>query len=131
MITIELARRLAHEAGLLWQPAPGDRFVVDAELLTGEVFWVSQLTVEPQTFGEQTVLGFNGTTEWALDSVSLDQALWLPREDQLRALLGDRLESLVRTEAGWEVTYAGSEGTRHTVTDEDVEYAYATALLTL
>ena len=131
MITLELARRVVHEAGVLWEPAPGDRFVIDAELLTGDVFWVSDLTVEPQTFGEQTVLGFNGTTEWALDSVSLDKALWLPREDQLRALLGDRLETLRRTEAGWEVTYAGREGTRHTLTDADVECAYARALLSL
>ncbi|GGB76449.1 hypothetical protein N798_02030 [Knoellia flava TL1] len=131
MITLELARRVVHEAGVLWEPAPGDRFVIDAELLTGDIFWVSDLTVEPQTFGEQTVLGFNGTTEWALDSVSLDKALWLPREDQLRALLGDRLETLRRTEEGWEVTYAGSAGSRHTVTDPDVECAYARALLSL
>ncbi|KGN30306.1 hypothetical protein N802_09390 [Knoellia sinensis KCTC 19936] len=131
MISLDLARRLAHEAGVLWQPAPGDRFVVDAELLTSEVFWVSQLTVEPQHFADQTVLGFNGTTEWALDSVSLDQAVWLPREDQLRELLGDRLESLHRSGDGWEVTFARDESTRHTVKDPDVECAYAKALLTL
>lgn len=131
MITLELARRLAHDAGVLWEPAPGDRFVIDAELLTSEVFWVSNLTIEPQHFADQTVLGFNGTTEWALDSVSLDQALWLPREDQLRTLLGDRLESLRRTGDGWEVAYAASDDTRHTLTDSDVESAYARALLTL
>ncbi|GAA4118493.1 hypothetical protein GCM10022415_17520 [Knoellia locipacati] len=77
------------------------------------------------------MLGFNGTTEWALDSVSLDKALWLPREDQLRELLGDRLESLTRTPEGWEVTCAGSDGSRHTVTETHVEDAYARALLGL
>ncbi|PRY59425.1 hypothetical protein BCF74_10912 [Knoellia remsis] len=131
MIDLELARRLVHDAGVLWQPAAGDRFVIDAELLTGQVFWISDLTVEPQSFADQTVLGFNGTTEWALDSVTLDQAVWLPREDQLRELLGDRFLSLTRTEDGWEVTYAASDGTRHTVTDADVENAYATAVLGL
>lgn len=131
MISLDLARRLTHDAGVLWEPTAGDRFVIDAELLTSDVFWISDLTIEPQHFADQTVLGFNGTTEWALDSVSLDQSLWLPREDQLRTLLGDRLESLRRTEAGWEVTYAASDSTRHTVTDPDVECAYATALLAL
>ncbi|MEO7268646.1 MAG: hypothetical protein ABIW49_05525 [Knoellia sp.] len=131
MISLDLARQLAHDAGVLWEPSPGDRFVIDAELLTGEVFWISNLTIEPQHFADQTVLGFNGTTEWALDSVGLDKVLWLPREDQLRTLLGDRLESLRRTTAGWEVTYTGRAGSRHTLTDPDVECAYARALLTL
>ena len=106
MITVELARALLRESGVLWEPAAGDRFVIDAELLSEEVFWISDLTVEVQRYRDHSLLGFNGTTEWALDSVTLDQALWLPREDQLRELLGDRLESVRRTEAGWEVTYA-------------------------
>ena len=131
MISLDLARALLHQSGVLWEPNAGDRFVIEAELLTSEVFWVSNLTIEPQHFADQTVLGFNGTTEWALDSISLDQAVWLPREDQLRELLGDRLESLHRVTDGWEVTYAVSDGTRHTLTDPDVECAYARALLTL
>ena len=112
MITVELARALLREAGVLWEPAAGDRFVIDAELLSGEVFWISDLTVEVQTYRDHSLLGFNGTTEWALDSVTLDQALWLPREDQLRELLGDRLEAVRRTEGGWEVTYAVQAGVR-------------------
>ena len=130
MITVELARALV-TAGVLWEPRAGDRFVVDAELLTGEVFWISDLTVEVQTFRDQSLLGFNGTTEWALDSVTLDQALWLPREDQLRELLGDRLEGVRRLGVGWEVTYAVSPGYVRTVTDADLECAYARAVLTL
>lgn len=131
MITLDLARRLAHAAGVLWVPSPGDRFVIDEELLSHDVFWISNLTIEPQTFGEQTVLGFNGTTEWALDSVSLDQALWLPREDQLRELIGDRLESVRRIPDGWEVTWVEDDTGRHTVEDADLECAYARVLLTL
>lgn len=130
MITVELARALL-DAGVLWQPAAGDRFVIDAELLTSEVFWISDLTVEVHTYRGQSLLGFNGTTEWALDSVTLDQALWLPREDQLRELLGDRLEAVRRTEEGWEVSYAVAPAYIRTVTDGDLECAYARALLTL
>ena len=120
MITVELARSLVD-----------DEAVAGAELLTGEVFWISDLTVEVQTFRDQSLLGFNGTTEWALDSVTLDQALWLPREDQLRELLGDRLEAVRRLEVGWEVTYAVASGYVRTVTDADLECAYARAVLTL
>jgi hypothetical protein len=130
MITVELARDLIG-TGVLWEPAAGDRFVIDAELLAGEVFWISDLTVEVQTYRDQSLLGFNGTTEWALDSVTLDQALWLPREDQLRELLGDRLEVVRRLEDEWELTYAVAPGYVRTVTDADLECAYAKAILTL
>ncbi|MBM6404506.1 hypothetical protein JQN72_09660 [Phycicoccus sp. CSK15P-2] len=130
MITVELARDLLG-VGVLWEPAAGDRFVVDAELLTDEVFWVSDLTVEVHTHNGQPLLGFNGTTEWALDSVTLDQALWLPREDQLRELLGDRLTAVVRTADGWRVEYATAPGELHAVEDADLECAYARAVLAL
>jgi len=62
--------------------------------------------------------------------VSLDQARWLPREDQLRELIGDRLVSLTRTPDGWDVVIdnAGAR-TRHT--HHDAEEAYAAALLAI
>lgn len=50
-----------------------------------EIFTVADMVVEAE-YPTGTLLAFNGTTEWALDSVQLDQALWLPREDQLRLL---------------------------------------------
>lgn len=130
MITVQLARDLV-AAGVLWEPTAGDRFVIDADQLTAQVFWVSDLTVEVQTYRGQPLLGFNGTTEWALDSVTLDQAVWLPREDQLRELLGDRLVSVHRLEDGWEVVFEPQPHTRRTVTDADLECAYARAVLTL
>ncbi|MGL5866161.1 MAG: hypothetical protein ACRCYX_09865 [Dermatophilaceae bacterium] len=129
MITVELARSLL-DAGVLWEPRPGDRFVIDAELLTDNVFWVSDLTVEVHSFRGQRLLGFNGTTEWALDSVTLDQALWLPREDQLRELLGDRLRTVIRTGAGWRVHWREA-GVEHELEDVDLECAYARAVLAL
>ena len=87
MLTVATAQALA-AAGILWQPVAGDRFTITQDELSGQVFWISDLTIEVHHYQDQTVLGFNGTTEWALDSVPLDVALWLPREDQLRELIG-------------------------------------------
>ena len=128
MITVDLARALLAE-GVLWEPRAGDRFVIDRAALHSDVFWVSDLTVELHHFAGQSVLGFNGTTEWALDSVDLDQALWLPREDQLRELLGDRLVRLEPREGLWSVEHLRPDGAVGEVVDAGVECAYARALL--
>lgn len=99
MIDVAHARRL-RDAGLRWKPASGDRFVIERLLDTddgpteGDVFTLSDMTIEAHEHPTGTVLGFNGTTEWALDSVSAGDALWLPREDQLRLLLGRSFVSL-------------------------------------
>lgn len=93
MISTELATRL-RDAGLIWKPADGDRFHIDAPDLLEDVFTVSTLVVEAHHFDTGTILGFNGTTEWALDSVDLEDTLWLPREDQLRELLGGTFRAL-------------------------------------
>jgi hypothetical protein len=129
MLTVQLARDLA-TAGVLWQPQAGDRFIIDAELLTDDIFWISDLTVEVYHYEGQSLLGFNGTTEWALDAVTLDQALWLPREDQLRELLGDRLLWVAPGDDGWELRYTLGDAPQ-TVTDVSLECAYARAILSL
>lgn len=128
MLSVKLARDLA-AAGVMWHPKPGDRFTITSEQLLGDVFWISELTIELHHYAGQSVLGFNGTTEWALDSVSLDQALWIPREDQLRELLGDRLVSVHREPQGWLVVSTGHEGNIVNTHDGDLECAYARALL--
>ena len=53
-----------------------------------DVFVLSDMTVEVHDLPSGRVIGFNGTTEWALDEVAQRDALWIPREDQLRELLG-------------------------------------------
>ena len=103
MISVELATALKH-AGLVWHPASGDRFTLITGAFDDEVFTLSDMVVEAQQSRTGTVLGFNGTTEWALDSTEITDALWLPSEDQLRGLLGSSFRSLERIEQGYRVT---------------------------
>ncbi len=93
MISVDLARAL-RDAGLVWHPRSGDRFVLTRGTFDGEVFTLSDMVVEAHEAASGSVLAFNGTTEWALDSTSADDALWLPREDQLRELLGSSFRAL-------------------------------------
>ncbi|NUO34525.1 MAG: pilus assembly protein CpaE [Dermatophilaceae bacterium] len=126
MLTIELARRLV-DAGLVWQPGSGDRFVVPVKGMEEDVFVISEITVDVHHFTTGDVIGFNGTTEWALDSVEQDKVVWLPREDQLRDLLGDAFVSLERLEGGYAVTIRGRGGDPERHVDIDAERAYARA----
>lgn len=130
MITPELARAL-RDSGLVWHPAAGDAFLIDRPEADAEVFVVSDMTVEAHEYPTGTELGFNGTTEWALDSVSLDEALWLPREDQLRSLLRGAFRSLAVTDDGYAVVVAlpRVEQTRFLATTPAA--AYGRALLAL
>ncbi len=100
MISIEVAEQLAL-AGLLWQPRRGDHFVLPHRDMDDQVFVLSDMTIEVHQFPAGEVIGFNGTVEWALDSVERHEALWIPREDQLRELLGDSFASLSRVRDGY------------------------------
>ena len=95
LIPVELARELA-AAGLVWVPAQGDRFVIDRPGLTDQTWVLSDMVVEVHDHPAGQILGFNGTTEWALDSVDAHQALWLPAEDHMRTLLGPAFSRLER-----------------------------------
>lgn len=102
MISVELATAL-RDAGLRWKPAAGDRFTIPQPELAGELFTLSEMTIEAREYPTGTILGFNGTTEWALDSVAQEDALWMPREDQLRELLGGTFRALVRDRMSYQV----------------------------
>jgi 5-formaminoimidazole-4-carboxamide-1-beta-D-ribofuranosyl 5'-monophosphate synthetase len=71
-----------------WVPVPGDRFVIAREGLLDDVFMVAEMVVEVGHVAGHGLVRFNGTTEWALDSIAQDDIVWIPREDQLRGLLG-------------------------------------------
>ena len=129
MISLDLARRL-EDAGLTWNPVNGDRFVVPDRDLDGALFAVSDMVVEVQDLPAGPLLKFNGTTEWALDSIEADEALWLPREDQLRALLGRHFVALATTPTGY-VVVTDLAGHEHRHEDLDAECAYARAVLSV
>jgi hypothetical protein len=128
MISTILARTL-RDIGLEWNPVSGDAFRIDREEFDGEVFTVSDMTVEAHVFGTGTILGFNGTTEWALDSVAIEDSLWLPREGQLRELLGVGFRALVKLdgEAGYRVDVLVRGGSRSFTAVEPAD-AYAAAV---
>lgn len=132
MLSVDLALAL-RDAGLTWTPTPGDRFVLPHRGMDDDVFVISDMTVEVHRFPTGPVIGFNGVTEWALDSVLLHEALWLPAEHQLRDLLGDRFARLEAHPAGFTVTVVIADGdaadgviTRHA---PDAAQAYGLALL--
>ena len=129
MISTGLARRL-RDAGLRWRPASGDRFQIDRAEFDADVFTVSDLTIEAHEYSTGTVLGFNGTTEWALDSVELDDALWLPREDQLRDLLRTAFRTLQRSAEGYVVTVE-LDGDRQEFENVSAPEAYGLALMAM
>lgn len=129
MITLELARRLS-SAGQAWNPAPGDRFVVPDRGMDDDVFLVSEMVVEVQHLSTGSVLRFNGTTEWALDSIEQSAVVWLPREEQLRELLGDTFVSLASTPGGC-IVDVEINGMSERHIDVDAERAYARALVSV
>ena len=131
MITVELASRLK-AAGLVWSPASGDRFAIPDRDLDGEVFVVSEMTIETVELPTGPLVRFNGTTEWALDSIAQGEVIWLPHEAQLRTLLGPAFRRLESLGDGFavEAAYDG-DGTVERFVDIDAERAYARALLEL
>ena len=127
MISVELARVL-RDAGLEWRPAAGDRFVIADRDMDADVFVVSQLTIDVRETSVGPEFLFNGTTEWALDSIAKADAVWLPHEAQLRTALGSVFRRLEPIGDGWAVTVErDGQESRHV--DIDAECAYARALL--
>jgi hypothetical protein len=105
MISTELARAL-QDSGLRWRPQRGDNFRIDRVEVDDEVFTLSDMTVEAHTF------------------------LWLPREDQLRDILGAAFRSLTRIDGGHRVE-AVIDGSPGAFAADDAADAYGRALLAL
>ena len=134
VIDLDLGPAL-RDAGLAWTPTAGDRFVVLDRDLDDQVFVVSDMVIEARETPSGPLLAFNGTTEWALDSLQVQDAVWLPREDQLRELLGAAFVSLESAgggavPAGFAVTVRVA-GAEHRHLEVAADAAYARALLDL
>ena len=132
MILREQALELAAR-GLTWTPASGDRFHVPDRDLDDEVFVVSGMSIEVSDLPSGAEMRFNGTVEWALDSIAQSDVIWLPREEQLREALGDRFLRLESVTGGYAVVLSAAPGSdgevRHV--DIDAERAYARAVLSV
>lgn len=129
MVSVELARSL-RTAGLRWHPRRGDHFVVADRGMDDEVFVLSDMTIEVHEFPTGPIIGFNGTVEWALDSLDQRDALWLPTEHQLRELLGPAFVRLERADGSY-VVVARVDGDEREVRGPDAAEAYGLALLGL
>ena len=134
---VVISRQLAadlRDAGRGWTPTKGDWFVIPDHGLDELEFVVSDMVIETRrmAFGRQ-LLAFNGTTEWAMDTLAASEALWLPREDQLRDVLGEAfmgLEYIPGEAPGYAVSMLLGD-TEQRFVDVDVESAYARAALAL
>jgi hypothetical protein len=127
VISRDLASRLAPV--LDWTPTNGDQFFIPRPEISESVFTISDMVVELIVRNGEERFHFNGTVEWALDSVESDAVVWMPREEQLRDLLGDAFLSLDRVGDGFVVSGAGPAGAFHTEPQAEASDAYAEALL--
>ena len=133
MIGVQVAQQL-REAGLTWKPAPGDRFTIPDRDMDDQIFYLADMTIEVYQMPNGRVIGFNGTTEWALDDVELDETLWLPREDQLRDALAGTFVNLTRELTDERASYIVTtrvDGAEARSISEDPAEAYGLALLAL
>ena len=128
MLTLELARRLS-DAGLTWKPGSGDRFVVAVSGMEDDVFVISEITVDVHHFTTGDVIGFNGTTEWALDSVEQDKAVWLPGRTSCVTCSVSPSSRSNSSRAGMPCRSRGRDGAVGRHADIDAERAYARAVL--
>ena len=130
-IPLTLARAL-HDAGLAWHPAQGDRFHIPDRDLDHLTFAISDMVVELRDTigGHGRELAFNGTVEWALDSIMKTDVVWLPTEAQLREALGDDFIAL-HPEGHGMACVARIAGAPRTFVADTATEAYGHALLTL
>ena len=127
MISLDLARRLRN-AGLRWTPSDGDRFIVPDRNMDDQVFTISGMTVDVRDGPGGQIIAFNGTVEWALDSINQWEVVWLPREAQLREALGEAFVSLQRVGDRYACTVQ-MHGRQIVEEHPSAEQAYGLALL--
>ena len=86
MISLETARKLK-AAGLEWRPALMDFFGIPDRQMDDKIFVISDMLVTVELLQGLQVVSFQGASEWALDSLVTTEAVWMPREEQLRHAL--------------------------------------------
>ena len=127
MISLHLARWL-RDAGLDWNPSVGDEFVMPDHDID-RTFMIADMVVEVRHVPAGRIIALNGTPEWAMDAIMFNEAVWMPREDQLRMLLGDRFLALVRDLEGMRVDLVHPDGSTSSHVATTAVDATAKALL--
>lgn len=129
VISAEMAMKLSR-AGLDWMPREGDKFVIPGRNLDGNVFTVSEMTIEARPVRGGTRISFNGAVEWALDSIMQSDVVWLPSEAQLRDRLGATFRQLRSSGSDYVCVADFGEGEAEFKASNPSD-AYAAALLDL
>lgn len=134
MLSLATAQKLK-QAGLRWEPAFNDFFAIPDRNMDNRIFVISDMLVTVEMLSGMQIVSFQGASEWALDYLATIEAVWLPREDQLR----QALEGALIMKGGAKVQLNGGLGGYHCAftykkqrkrfSAEVASEAYAAALL--
>ncbi len=113
---------------MTWHPTVGDEFIMPDHDID-VTFRMAEMVVEVRRVPAGRMIAFNGTPEWAMDAIMMDEAIWMPREDQLRALIGDHFDALRRDTEGMCVDLVHPDGGRSSHRAATAVDAHAKALL--
>ena len=136
MITFATAIKLK-QAGLDWQPALFDHFAIPDRGFNDRIFVISDIQATIEWLQGRQVIAFQGASEWALDDISTEEIIWLPKEEQLRQALeaallptGEHEVNLLSNLNGARCTIR-YKGVKMTFKANDASEAYAAALIHL
>ena len=90
MVSFSTAAAL-REAGLEWTPRTLDFFAIPLPGFEDQIFVINDMTIMAETISGRLAITFHGSVEWALDHLWAGEVIWIPREDQLREMLEERL----------------------------------------
>jgi hypothetical protein len=133
MLSLSTARRLK-AAGLAWTPCLHDFFGIPERGMDDHIFVISDVSVDLERLKGQSIVTFNGTSEWALDYEVTSEVVWMPTEEQLRQQLAQRLANgspalkLIHAPDGYWCEIQ-SKGRALAFLGADASEAYAEALL--
>lgn len=134
MISLSSGRKLK-DAGLHWIPALHDFFAIPDRGLDDRVFVISDMHAYVEVRNNLPVVTFHGVLEWSLDYLLTAEVIWLPREEQLRLALLQRLVTeeqpalSLSAHPGGSVCEINFKGEPLSFEAQEASEAYAAALL--
>jgi hypothetical protein len=134
MLSVSTASAL-RAAGLDWTPRTLDFFAIPAPGFEDQVFVINNMTIMAEPISGRLAITFHGSVEWALDHLWAGEVVWIPREDQLREMLEERLAGEPEPALVFSTTQLGYRcdirfrGQKHRFEEFNPAEAYAAALL--